>query len=135
MAAWLSACGPEGCSDARRAAKIIAEYDVSEAELVERGTSGATEGSHDAKRQTMHPALDTAGLSIAFFIECHWLTRRRGEHTWVGQPEDVEFTLYLCELVQGASERSYRTHVKGIFSRAPSARYRRSFMLGFGHRI
>jgi len=116
---------------ARIAAKIIAEHEVSEAELIDRGTSGISEGEHNGQRSRMHPTLHVCSFSIGRLSECMSLIRG-GANIWVGQPEDVEFALYLCELIQGASERAYQDHRQGRFTRAPSAKYRRSFHMGFG---
>lgn len=55
----------------------------------------------------------------------------KGAFTWVGQPEDVEFAIYLSELVQAASERAYRDHRKGLI-RKPTKHWRESFLGGFG---
>lgn len=116
---------------ARIAARIIAEHDVSEGELVERGTNGIAEGTHNGNRTSLHPALDAACHAIGQLTECGALTRG-GANIWIGQPEDVEFALYLCELIQSASERAYKIHWRDRFRWAPSPRYRRSFHLGFG---
>lgn len=116
---------------ARIAAKIINKHGVTEAELVERGVAGICEGEHNAGRSRQHPALDAACYAIGSLTECKALIRY-GANLWVGQPEDVEFALYLSELIQGASERAYRIHWQRMFRRAPPAMYRRSFLLGFG---
>ena len=115
---------------ARIAAKIIAEHSVTEEELRERGASGVNEGAHNAGRRTQHRALEVCAFQIDGLTECQSL-RRRGELSWVGQPEDVAFALYLCELIQGAADRSYKIH-RDKLGRSPSTSYRRDFMTGFG---
>lgn len=115
---------------ARIAAKIIAEHSVTEEELRERGASGINEGVHNAGRRTQHRALEVCAFQIGELTECQSL-RRRGEQSWVGQPEDVAFALYLCELIQGAADRSYKIHREQLRN-SPSASYRRDFMTGFG---
>ena len=115
---------------ARIAAKIIAEHSVTEEELRERGASGINEGTHGAGRRTQHRALEVCAFQIGELTECHAL-RRGGERLWIGQPEDVAFALYLCELIQGAADRSYKIHREQL-RHTPSASYRRDFMTGFG---
>ncbi|WP_036640632.1 DUF7168 domain-containing protein, partial [Paenirhodobacter enshiensis] len=124
----------EAAAAARRAAKIIAEHEVTEAELIERGSSSITEGEFNAGRRSQHPALDAATPGITRLTETQPLFSE-GTIFWVGQPEDVEFALYLCELVQGASERAYRGYWQKTMGSAPSSTYRRSFMIGFGEGI
>lgn len=116
---------------ARIAAKIIAEHEITEAELIERGAKGVSEGEHNRGRAVLHPALDAASYSIGQLSECH-AAFRGGANVWIGQPEDVAFALYLCELIQGASERAYKAHWSRHFGYAPSAKFRKSFLLGFG---
>lgn len=121
----------EASAAAARAAKIIAQFEVTEAELIERGTAGVTEAEHNAGRRYPHPTLEIAVCSIGRFTECHPMWRR-GANVWAGQPEDVEFAIYLCEMIQSAAERAYRRHWKARGYRAPSAHYRKSFLIGFG---
>lgn len=118
---------------ASRAAKLIQQHEVSESELIERGTSGIVEGDHNSERRSRHPALETACSGIALVTHCHLLVGAyyKGQLTWVGQPEDVEFAIYLSELVQGASERAYREYRKGR-TRTPTRHQRESFLGGFG---
>lgn len=121
----------EASAAAVRAAKIIAQFEVTEAELIERGTAGVTEAEHNAGRRYPHPTLEIAACSIGRFTECHPLWHR-GANVWVGQPEDVEFALYLCEMIQNAAERSYQCHWKSRWYQAPNAHYRKSYLTGFG---
>jgi hypothetical protein len=116
---------------ARIAAKIIAEHELTEAELRERGTGGIAEGVHNDGRARLHPALERAAFEIGQLTECAALTRR-GANVWVGQPADVAFAIYLCELIEGAAERAYKAHWRRVALFAPSAHYRQSFMAGFG---
>lgn len=123
----------EVAAAASRAAKLIQQHEVSEGELRERGSSGIVEGEHNRDRRTRHPALDAASGGIAIVTHCRLLVGRwyKGAFTWVGQPEDVEFAIYLSELVQAASERAFRDHRKGL-SRKPTKHWRESFLGGFG---
>jgi hypothetical protein len=118
---------------ASRAAKLIQQHEVSESELRERGISGVIEGEHNSGRRSRHPALETARGGIAIVTHCHLLVGSyyKGALTWVGQPEDVEFAIYLSELVQGASERAYREHRKSR-TKTPTRHWRESFLGGFG---
>lgn len=123
----------EVAAAASRAAKLIQQHEVAEDELRERGTSGVTEGQHNAGRRSRHPALDKAVAGIATVTHCHLLVGQhfKGALTWVGQPADVEFAVYLSELVQGASERAYRQQRKRRLVR-PTKHWRDSFLGGFG---
>jgi|GEM_PF-6102613 len=123
----------EVAAAASRAAKLIQQHEVTEDELRERGASGVAEGQYNAGRRSRHPALDKAVAGIAIVTHCHLLVGQhfKGALTWVGQPEDVEFAIYLSELVQGASERAYREHrTRRLVS--PTKHWRNSFLGGFG---
>ncbi|MCL4065322.1 DUF2786 domain-containing protein [Pseudomonas sp. GX19020] len=124
----------EAAAAARIAAKIIAENQLTEAELRQRGTGGVSEATHNDGRAKKHPALDAAAAAIGLLTECTALVRR-GANIWVGQPDDVAFAIYLCELIEGASERAYRAHWTRNFMSAPRPFYRQSFMTGFGHGV
>jgi hypothetical protein len=115
---------------ARIAARIIAEHGVTEAELRERGTAGIEEGIHNRHRAKPHPALKQCSFQIGEFTECVSIICR-GMNKWVGQPEDVCFALYLCELIQGASERAWAAHRKKLRVVLPTDRT--DFMTGFGY--
>ncbi|MFC5736914.1 DUF7168 domain-containing protein [Sinirhodobacter huangdaonensis] len=124
----------EAAAAAARASKIIFQFEVTEEELIERGVGGVTEAEHNAGRRYAHPTLEEAAGAIGMYAECSALFRR-GANLWVGQPEDVEFALYLCEMIQAAAERAYLNHRKARFFSAPNAHYRRSFLIGFGRSI
>lgn len=124
----------EAAAAARIAARIIAEHEITEAELIERGVSGITEGTHNEGRQNRHPALTICAFHIGKLCECRSLSLR-GTNIWIGQPEDVEFAIYLCEVIQGASERAYKRHWQRQFRAAPSPKYRKSFLMGFGNTV
>lgn len=124
----------EAAAAAARASRIILQFEVTEEELIERGVGGVTEAEHNAGRRYAHPTLEEAATEIGMYAECNPLWRR-GANVWVGQPEDVEFALYLCEMIQGAAERAYLNHWKARFFSAPGAHYRKSFLLGFGRSI
>lgn len=118
---------------ARIAAKIIAQHNVDERELIERGVAGLVESAHNKGRSRVHPALKECAYDIGQLTKCAALFNH-GENCWVGQPEDVAYALYLCELVQGASERSYAWHWRERWNSAPIRAYRNSYLMGFGQR-
>ncbi|MBJ2150648.1 DUF2786 domain-containing protein [Paracoccus sp. IB05] len=124
----------EAAAAARIAAKIIAENQLTEAELRQRGAGGVSEATHNDGRARKHPALDAAAAAIGLLTECTALVRG-GANIWIGQPDDVAFAIYLCELIEGASERAYRAHWTRRFTSAPRPFYRQSFMAGFGHGV
>lgn len=119
---------------ARIAAKIIAENEITEAELVDRDTSGVDERRHNQGRRTEHPALKYCACNIGRLTECRSLIRG-GENIWIGQPEDVEFAIYLCELIQAASERAYARWWPRSYHRAPGAAVRHDFLGAFGSAV
>lgn len=119
---------------ARRVAKLLSENEITEAELAEAGADSIAEGKHNDGRSRLHPTMDACAFEIGQASECASLVKR-GANIWVGQPEDVEFALYLCEMIQGAAERSYKTHWAARYISAPSSHYRTSYMRGFGSSI
>ncbi|OOY20850.1 hypothetical protein BMI86_10105 [Thioclava sp. DLFJ5-1] len=120
----------EVAAAASRAARLMAEHEISEKDIIERGSDGVIEGMHNAGRVRLHPALEVCGFQIGAYTHCAAMTKG-GANLWAGQPEDVEFAIYLSELVQAASERAYRNHWRKLWALAPKAKYRLSFMHGF----
>lgn len=128
-------------ASARIAARIIAEHNVTEDELRERGTDGIGEALHNKGRSEAHPALKACAFQIGQLTQTMGLYAG-GQHKFVGQPEDVAFAVYLCELVQGASERAYKAHRAetdanpilrpSAKSRAARRSYRTHFLFSFG---
>jgi len=121
----------EANAAASRAAKLILEHEIGEDELRAMGTSGVAEGVHNDGRRRMHPTMDEVAGAIGRLTECKPLIRGGGANLWVGEPGDVEFALYLSEVIQGASERAWKTHLK-ITRRYSSPRNRKSYLMGFG---
>ena len=121
---------------ASRAAKLIQSHEIKEAELRDLGVSGVSEGVHDQHRRQRHPTLRIALSGIAALTECTPY-KRGGSLIWVGENADVEFALYLSELIQGAAERSWKNYaVKFPKGHGPTTtKARRSFLMGFGQGV
>lgn len=121
----------EATAAAARAAKLISEHEINEDELRAMGTSGASEGAHNDGRRRTHPTMNIVSFAIGDLTECKSLIRGGGANLWVGQPSDVEFALYLSELIQGAAERAWKIHLRktGLCS---ARRDRNLYLMGFG---
>lgn len=123
----------EVAAAASRAAKLISENELSETELREEASSGIREGVHNEGRRTMHPAMKATSHAISMLCETS-LFWKGGEVEVIGFGQDVEFALYLCELIQAASERAWKKYLKRSY-RHSTAHMRTSFLMGFGEAV
>lgn len=122
---------------AQRAAKLIAEHELTEADLREAtGDAIHTEGfGRGRKTQPVH--LKYCAHGIERLSETKGLWRNGGELIFVGFPEDVAFALYLVELVNGAAKRAWAIYSERRsfpFRNAMQAA-RRDFLEAFGHEV
>lgn len=122
----------EVAAAASRAAKLIAEHDVTEDELRSGEAGGAGVDRVHPGRRTRHPALNEAAGSIALVTDCEILWQA-GAALVTGLEADREFALYLVELVISASERGWKMY------RKRTGRYdvkaRRSYLVMFGGEV
>ena len=121
----------EANAAAARAAKLIIEHEIDENELRAMGTSGVEEGVHNDGRRRTHPTMDLVTGAIGDLTECRPLIRGGGANLWVGAPSDVEFALYLSEVIQGAAERAWKNHLNTMGYHS-SPHNRKSYLMGFG---
>lgn len=121
----------EAAAAAGRAAKIIQENELTETDLATGGAGGISEQTHGKGRSRRHPALAEASQGIAALSECASYIQGGGGFLWAGQPSDVEFAMYLSEMIQGAAERAWKS--LRTTNRTPHARS--SYLRGFGRAI
>lgn len=119
---------------ARHAARLIAEHELTEADLREAGTAGVCEGRTNVGRRTRHPTLEYCGAAIGELTECKAYSSA-GENVWIGQQPDVLFATYLAEMIQAAAERQWSRHMKGRYSGQAAKWARYDYMASFGAAI
>ncbi len=136
-AASAASSEAEVISAAAMVSKLMAKHDISEDELKRSDQSDIVEGSHNADRRTRHWAARTASVGIAKFTQTKdYYSTRRGSEIFVGLDTDVLFALYLIELVQTSSERSWKRFRR--MSAIPAkkrAEAKKSFLISYGERI
>lgn len=123
----------EVAAAAQRAAKLISKHELTEADLRDTATNGVTEGNFDSDRRTRSVALEYAAQGIGSLTECLVLWRG-AEACAFGLPSDVEFALYLFELVTGAANRGWKAYYRKLGYR-PGPASRNDYMRGFGRQV
>ena len=119
---------------AQRAAKLIAEHELTEADLREATADAIHTEGFNKGRRTKPIHLNECAHGIERLSETTAIWRRGGELHFFGFPEDVAFALYLVELVNGAATRAWKTHLSRRTFRTARAlnNARHDFLLGFG---
>lgn len=118
---------------AQRAAKLIAEHDLSEADLADRYTNPITQGGTNSRRRTQPPELQLAlhGISTLAEVQGLWIG---GTATFIGLEQDVVFATYLAELTTGSAKRAWDEYLT-TFPRRASPKAMRSFKYAFGNAV
>lgn len=125
----------EAMQAAAMAAKMMAKHEISEADLrkLEREGDGITTDGIDKGRRNLHPTVKFCANAVADLTETKgW--RKAGEVVFAGLDQDVEFALYLMELIRGAAERAWSDYRKEDPEHARENGVRKSYLIGFGVR-
>jgi len=119
---------------ARRAAKLIAEHELTEADLREATADAIQSDDFGKGRRTKPVHLNECAHSISLLSETTAVWRNGGQLRFYGFPEDVAFALYLTELVNGAAKRAWTNYVsRRLFPHKTAMNAaRRDFLEAFG---
>lgn len=131
----------EAMGAAAHAAKLLAKYDLTEAQIAadDSNDAAAVAGGFGVNRSKLHDVLHIVWSGIAQLTETKSY-RDGGTLRFVGMPQDVEMAIYLSEMLTAASDRMWQDYRKKHVApkgrgRSFSMYHRRGFMRGFGTEI
>lgn len=119
---------------AKRAAKLIAEHELTEGDLREATTDAIHAEGFGRGRRSQPVHLTYCAHAISCLSETKGLWRNGGELRFFGFPEDVAFALYLVALVDGSAKRAWSIYAKrrAFANSTAMRRARQDFLEQFG---
>lgn len=120
----------------RMASRLIIENEISEDELREKGVSGMTSRAFCYRTKTPPLVLrETRSAILRLTQTTRWISKSGMDYA--GEPADVEFAVYLSQLLVESAERCWQSYRRTLPVTDRSSLYylRRGFEVGFSRRM